>query len=99
MHYIHNTKFSKGENDKYKHCVISCKIAKHCGTAPAAAAGWGKEMIDLFTPGDADWDDIVADHKGIRCAKRIEESEAANRRDKVCRPEVTCEDCCRGVPN
>jgi hypothetical protein len=32
-------------------------------------AGIGKEVRDLLGPGDAEWRDLIADRRGIACAR------------------------------
>lgn len=63
-------------NDDYAHCVASGLIARHCSTAEAYLAGAGKELRDLFGPGDAQWRDWQADRAGIACARRVNSDEA-----------------------
>ena len=41
-------------------------------------AGIGKELRDLFTGGDAEWGDLRADWKGIRCARQASDDGALN---------------------
>lgn len=53
-------------NDKNQHCAISCMMSVKCGTSFALLAGYFKELEDIFTPGDADWEDIKADKTGIQ---------------------------------
>ena len=56
--------------DKRAHCLVSAGIAQRCSVVEADLAGLGKEFSDLFSSGDASWDDWRADRAGIRCAKR-----------------------------
>jgi RHS repeat-associated protein len=51
-----STTFAPGASDKHKHCVLSCKIALQCGTLTSMSAGVGKEIADLFGPGNAEWE-------------------------------------------
>lgn len=60
--------FPPGTNDKYKHCIVSGEIYAQCSPAEAYAAGIGKEIKDLFGPGNAEIDDLKADLDGIDCA-------------------------------
>jgi hypothetical protein len=55
--------------DKNQHCLAAGFIARYCSRTEARIAGVGKEVADLFTGGDAQWSDIQADWKGIRCAR------------------------------
>jgi hypothetical protein len=52
--------------DKYKHCAVSCMLALRCGALDSANIGILKEIWDLFTPGNAEIDDLKADLIGIR---------------------------------
>ncbi len=52
--------------DKYKHCAVSCMLARRCGGLDSLNIGILKEVWDLFTPGNAEMDDIKADLIGIR---------------------------------
>lgn len=79
--------FPPGTNDKFKHCVVSCKIQITCGPIGAAAAGVGKEILDVFGPGDADFGDAIADLDGIVCGFK-------SRRDPQC---SNCDSCCEGT--
>lgn len=47
------------------HCTASCRLTLRCHSSNVLAIGYAKEIQDLFTPGDAEWKDIVADVKGI----------------------------------
>jgi len=67
-------------NDKWKHCVVSCKVAKMCGSAFAGLVGVGKEVQDIFGPGNAEWGDLQADYAGIALAENC--------------PSKQCEDSC-----
>ncbi len=61
-------------NDKYAHCVASCRISKVCTREVAAVSGWGKELRDeiekrLRNHGIGwDWADDAANLDGRRCA-------------------------------
>ena len=52
-----------------KHCMAAAFIARHCSVTEAALASLGKELQDLFTSGDAQWADVRADQRGLRCAR------------------------------
>ena len=62
--------------DKRAHCLLSAGIAQRCSVVEADLAGLGKEFSDLFSSGDASWDDWRADRAGIHCAKRGRDSDA-----------------------
>jgi hypothetical protein len=57
-----------GLPDARRHCLAAGTIAIRCGGASAFMAGYGKELSDVFGPGDAEWRDIVANRAGRRCA-------------------------------
>lgn len=59
-------------NDKYKHCMVAGEIYKQCGPVSANVASIGKEIQDVFGPGNAEWDDLKADYAGIDCAANPE---------------------------
>ena len=65
-------------NDKYKHCVISCVLTIVCDVTQAQMAGWGKEIKDVFLPGDASIEDLIADYRGIYCGMKVKHGEARN---------------------
>ncbi len=69
------------KNDKYKHCAVSCNMAKKCGKIITVLAGFYKEikdLLDLDPNTNAEFMDIVADVDGISC----------------CSNPSTCEKCC-----
>lgn len=53
------------DNDKNRHCTVSCMLALRCNDIEVLVAGYLKEFQDVFGPGDADGQDIVADKYGI----------------------------------
>jgi len=55
--------------DKFKHCAVSCFLARRCHSVEVLNIGILKELIDLVTPGDADWQDLQADYDGVNFAK------------------------------
>jgi hypothetical protein len=55
-------------SDVDAHCIAAGLIALRCSKAEAWLAGVGKELGDLFGRGDAEWRDLQADARGIRCA-------------------------------
>jgi hypothetical protein len=61
----HNDYSSRNENDKFKHCGLSCVLAYKCGIKSSASLGILKEILDLFTPGDSDIEDLKANKYGI----------------------------------
>lgn len=54
-----------GGTDKFMHCAMSCYLASRCGSSESAVAGILKEVMDLFGPGNAEWDDLKADTVGV----------------------------------
>ncbi len=52
-------------NDKFMHCSVSCQLTFQCYGTHVLALGLGKEIWDVFTPGDADVRDLKADILGI----------------------------------
>jgi RHS repeat-associated protein len=59
-------------NDKHKHCMVAGEIYQTCGVLIAHVASIGKEIQDVFGPGNAEWGDLEADYAGIDCAKNPE---------------------------
>jgi len=72
-------KLPANAHDKVLHCTLSCQLQMRCGSVATLEIGIYKELWDLISPGDADWDDIKADLIGIRFA---EQEVAVN--DKEC---------------
>ncbi len=58
-------KTHKIKNDKNAHCAVSCILTHRCYASHVLALGVGKEIWDVFTPGDADLYDLQADIRGI----------------------------------
>ena len=58
-----------GLNDQRVHCLVAGSISRYCSISEAYLAGIGKEIVDLFTRGDAQWTDWRADRIGIACAR------------------------------
>ena len=71
-------KLPKNLPDKTLHCLAAGFIARYCSPTEARMAGVGKEVRDLFTGGDAEWADLRADWKGIRCARHASDDDALN---------------------
>lgn len=51
--------------DKNRHCSVSCMLALRCNDTEVLVAGYLKEFQDVFGPGDADENDIIANKYGI----------------------------------
>ena len=56
--------------DKRAHCLAGGLIARYCSITEAYLAGAGKEVRDLLSRGDVEWQDWQADRAGIGCARR-----------------------------
>ena len=86
------SKFPPKTNDKYKHCVVSCYISDECGHFAAALAGIGKEVKDMFGPGNAEWADWKADVSGMDCSKNKQKGgdECPGGKENN-----SCESCCK----
>ncbi len=57
---------AEGSYDKFKHCAVSCLLALRCPATEVLELGVIKEIADIFTPGDADLDDLQADYDGVK---------------------------------
>jgi hypothetical protein len=58
------------QNDKNRHCSVSCMLALKCNDAEVMMVGILKEFKDVFGPGDADAADIEADLTGVALASK-----------------------------
>lgn len=79
--YLNGKNSITSSNDKYKHCVISCKMGRKCGQTITLLVGIIKEIIDLLDldpRSSAEFEDILADTDGLSC----------------CSSPSTCEKCC-----
>jgi hypothetical protein len=56
--------------DKFKHCALSCQLALRCSALDTMALGVMKEVWDLVSPGNAEWEDLKADAIGIEFVLR-----------------------------
>jgi RHS repeat-associated protein len=74
-------------SDKYQHCMAGGEIYRECGPLTAYAASIGKEIKDMFSPGDTSWGDLMATFEGIDCAKNPGQDE--------CGKPLPLEDCCK----
>ena len=50
--------------DKFLHCTICCELTKKCNLSYAVLSGLLKEFLDIFTAGDASWEDLWANDVG-----------------------------------
>lgn len=62
-----------GVSDAQTHCIAAGLIARYCSVTEASMASVGKELQDLLGSGDAEWGDLTADRRGIRCAREAQE--------------------------
>jgi hypothetical protein len=69
MQRVRDEKLPVGLNDAMKHCLAAGLIARYCSRSEAWMASVGKEVEDLFGPGDAEWGDLVSDRHGRTCAR------------------------------
>lgn len=51
--------------DKWKHCSLSCLLARRCGAEDSFLLGIIKELADVVGPGNAEWADLKADLNGV----------------------------------
>ena len=59
----------EGLHDYEAHCIATGLIALRCSVTESWLAGVGKELEDLFGPGDAALNDLQAGGRGVRCAR------------------------------
>lgn len=52
-------------NDKNRHCTVSCMLSLRCNSNEVLLVGILKEFRDIFGPGNAEREDIIADKYGI----------------------------------
>ncbi len=67
--YKLKSNLSPETSDKYKHCTLSCWLARRCPASQVLNLGIGKELADFFGYGNAEWADLIADMQGISLAK------------------------------
>ena len=70
-YYIHKyeNRVRKLKNDKQMHCSMSCMLARKCGRLESSAVGLIKEIVDMFTNGTPDRNDLKANQVGIKYSK------------------------------
>ena len=51
--------------DKNRHCTVSCMLGLRCNLNEVMLVGVLKEFKDLFGPGNAERDDLIADKYGV----------------------------------
>jgi RHS repeat-associated protein len=90
------TQGSGWDNDKYAHCVASCRAAKDCGRYVSYLGGEAKELFDCLGGGTPDQTDLDANKDGRVCAGWESQFGAANvgvwTLTLLCRK--TCHKCC-----
>jgi len=59
-------KLVQSNNDKYKHCAVSCMLSNRCGGFDSYQLGVLKEIWDIIGPGNAEWKDLEADMIGVQ---------------------------------
>jgi hypothetical protein len=62
--------------DKRAHCLAGGLISRYCSITEAYLAAAGKEVRDLLSQGDAEWQDWRADRAGIGCAQQAQDDAA-----------------------
>jgi len=72
--------------DEFAHCLAAGLIARHCSVGEAWLASFGKEVRDVFGAGDAQWQDLTSDRRGIACAGQASS-------------DADLERCCSNAPN
>jgi hypothetical protein len=61
--------------DSAAHCIAAGLIARRCSVTEAMLASIGKEIGDAFGRGEAQWRDLSADRRGIRCARSADDEQ------------------------
>jgi hypothetical protein len=74
--YKYEAKVRTLKNDKQMHCSMSCLLARKCGSIESNAVGLIKEIVDMFTDGTPDRNDLKANKKGIKYAKHARSEKA-----------------------
>ena len=85
------------DQDKLRHCWVSCMISRDCGIAVSAVGGVLKEIRDVVLSGGGSvkdsGEDLVADASGIACAGVECLISGLGWTTRWFR--TSCEDCCR----
>lgn len=55
--------------DKNRHCSVSCMLGLRCNLNEVMLVGILKEFRDVFGPGNAERDDLIADKYGVDLVK------------------------------
>lgn len=56
--------------DKTMHCTLSCDLTLKCGSTVSMGLGIAKEIYDIFGAGNAEWEDLKADIRGVKIARQ-----------------------------
>ena len=70
LKYRDIVRFRSFARDKYRHCTVSCIVGIECGITSTALIGIAKEIYDVFGPGSAEWEDLLANIMGLRISRR-----------------------------
>ncbi len=57
--------------DKFKHCSVSCLLARRCPGFDVFELGVIKELVDIVGPGNAEFADLRADHIGVKLGEKL----------------------------
>lgn len=72
--------------DKFKHCYVSCYLARRCPSLDVMELGIIKELVDIVGPGNAEFADLQADRDGVKLGDQLR---GAN--------DEACEKACKGI--
>lgn len=73
----YNQEMGGEEFDKVQHYLVSAYLAYFYGGDTARILGFGKEFVDIFTPGDASWSDVKANNQGINFGEQVRQGNVA----------------------
>lgn len=76
MEAVLKEKLPQSLPDKRAHCLAGGLISRYCSITEAYLAGAGKEVRDLLSQGDVEWQDWRADRTGIECARQSPDDSA-----------------------
>jgi hypothetical protein len=71
MQSVVDEKLPAGLESAQAHCLAAGLIARYCSRGEAWMASIGKELQDTVGSGDADWRDLEAGRRGLRCARDV----------------------------
>ncbi len=83
---------ANGKYDKFKHCSVSCMLALRCPAEDVLEIGVLKEIEDVFGPGNAEWEDLRADYKGVdlKMEKKAKTDKECMQQCHLIYPENSC---------